>query len=84
LLKAAAPAANTCIVIDQRLAGLSGLETLARLRQRGVWAPAILVTTHPSADLLRRAARAGVDVVEKPLLTDALARRVSAALVSAG
>lgn len=82
LLKATLPTSNTCIVIDHRLGGLSGLQTVEKLRQRGVRAPAILVTTNPSPHLMRQAARAGIDVVEKPLLTDALAQRVSAALIN--
>jgi len=72
--------ANTCFVIDQRLPGLSGLDTLARLRDLGVTAPAILVTTHPSPDTCRRARLAAVDIVEKPLLGNALAQKVTEAL----
>lgn len=73
----------TCLVVDQRLPGLSGLETLARLRQRGVTAPAILITTHPSRAVRRIARDAGIDIVEKPLLGDELPRKVSEALTAA-
>jgi FixJ family two-component response regulator len=71
---------NTCFVIDQRLPGLSGLDTLARLRDLGVAAPAILVTTHPSADVRRRARLAAVDIVEKPLLGNVLPQKIAEAL----
>lgn len=71
---------NTCYVIDQRLPGLSGLDTLARLRALGVTAPAVLVTTHPSADVRRRARLSAVDIVEKPLLGNALPQKVAEAL----
>ena len=48
----------TCLIVDQRLPGLSGMETISRLRLMGVAAPAILVTSNPSNLLRRRAARA--------------------------
>jgi FixJ family two-component response regulator len=68
-----------CLVIDEKLPGLSGLDLLARLRARGVDAPAILITTRPNDPTRRRAAAAGVEIVEKPLLGDALPRMVRAA-----
>src|SRR5262249_30169673 len=80
LLASPPMAANVCIVIDHRLSGLSGLETLARLRRRGVTAPAVLITSNPSSELCRRAREVGVDIVEKPLITSALPRKVAAAL----
>jgi FixJ family two-component response regulator len=61
-----------CLIIDQKLAGMSGLELIAQLRQRHVSAPAILITSHPSAALRERARQAGVPIVEKPLLGNAL------------
>jgi FixJ family two-component response regulator len=72
--------AATCLVIDQRLPGMSGLETLARLRAKGVGAPAILITSHPSSNVIRAAAAAHVEIVEKPLMGDVLARQVREAL----
>ena len=70
----------TCLVVDERLPGVSGLETIAALRKLGVEAPAILVTTHPTHAEKRRAAAAGVSIVEKPLLGDVLGRRIAALL----
>ena len=61
-----------CLVIDQRLPDHQGIDLLAMLRSRGVAAPAILMTTGPSAALRRQAADAGAPIVEKPLLDDAL------------
>lgn len=84
LLAASVPHAEACIVIDERLPGLSGLETIARLRAAGVIAPAILVTTHPSVQVVRRAATLGIEIVEKPLLDGGLARRVGALLAARG
>lgn len=73
-----------CLVIDQRLPGISGLELVASLRARKVSLPAILITTNPSAVLRQRAADAGVPVVEKPLLGDALSRGIREALAHDG
>lgn len=70
----------SCLVIDERLPGLSGLETVGRLRAKGVAAPAILITSHPSHSIIKRAAAASVGIVEKPLIGDALACKVRAAL----
>jgi FixJ family two-component response regulator len=76
--------AHGCLVIDQRLPGMSGLELVTSLRARAVSLPAILITTNPSAILKQRAADAGVPVVEKPLLGDALTRGIRAALAHDG
>jgi FixJ family two-component response regulator len=75
LLNAALPAA-VCLIIDENLPGLSGLQTAAVLRDRQVDVPIILITTCPSRYLQHRARQAGVEIVEKPLVTDALARKV--------
>jgi FixJ family two-component response regulator len=71
---------STCLVVDARLPGASGLETIAGLRKLGVEAPAILITSHPTDAEKKRAAAAGVSIVEKPLLGDALGRRIAALL----
>lgn len=57
-----------CLVIDQRMPGLDGLEMLARLRARGVTLPAMLITT-PTAVLQKRALAANIRIVEKPMMT---------------
>ncbi len=69
-----------CLVLDQNLPGMDGLTVLERLRARGVQLPAILITTNPRAVLRDRAAAAGVPIIEKPLLTDALLTTVRMAL----
>jgi len=80
LLAASPFGGTTCLVIDERLPGISGLETVARLRALGFTAPAILITTHPTPSTITRAAAANVGIVEKPLVGDALASRVRAEL----
>jgi len=63
---------ETCLVIDQKLPGISGLDALAQLRARNVTAPAILITSNPHRALRDAARNAGVPIVEKPLLGDVL------------
>jgi two-component system, LuxR family, response regulator FixJ len=69
-----------CFVIDYKLPGMNGLDLLAELRRRKVAAPAILITTHPSAAVRERAVATGTALIEKPLLGDALFREIRAAL----
>jgi FixJ family two-component response regulator len=73
-----------CMVLDQRLPGISGLELLDRLRAAGVRAPSILITTHPSYETRTRARAAGVEIVEKPLLDNQLSKRVSEFIAGVG
>ena len=72
----AGPEAADCMIIDQQLPDMSGLELLRLLRDDGVTAPAVLITTAPSPILQRQAELEGVEIISKPLLTDALYRAV--------
>lgn len=73
----AAPARGAaCYIIDENLPGVSGVEAAATLRSRGIAAPIILITTYPSPALRLRAAQCGADIVEKPLISDALGQLV--------
>jgi len=65
-----------CLIIDQKLPGMSGLDMLAALRGQGFSAPGILITSNPTLDMRRRARAAGIEIVEKPLLDDELSRKV--------
>jgi two-component system, LuxR family, response regulator FixJ len=65
-----------CFVIDQKMPGLSGLETIAALRSQRFSAPAILIVSEPSAGVSARAAAAKVPIVEKPFLGNALVDRI--------
>jgi two-component system, LuxR family, response regulator FixJ len=68
--------AFSCLVIDQRMPAMSGMELIATLRAERVGTPAILVVSHPNPALSARAAIAGVPIVEKPLLGNALLERI--------
>jgi two-component system response regulator FixJ len=69
-----------CLILDHNLPGMDGIALLDRLRATGIRLPAILITTNPRAALRNRAAAAGVPIIEKPLLTDALLTAVRTAL----
>jgi FixJ family two-component response regulator len=69
-----------CIVLDQRLPKMSGLDLVAALRARGKRPPSILITSHPSAAVRDEAREAGVQIVEKPLLGNTLVDRIRSVL----
>src|SRR5690349_3924972 len=62
LLRRPAPLRPACLVVDQRLPGITGIEALAVMRSRRVVLPAILITTQPSDDLRDSATALGVRI----------------------
>ena len=71
-----------CLLLDQKMPQLTGLEVLAQLRAAGAATPALLVTGMPLPGLVRRAAELGaLGVLEKPLTQDDLLARLEAVLV---
>ena len=71
-----------CLILDYHLPGVDGLGLLEQLRAKDVHLPAVLITTNPRTHLRARAAAAGVPIIEKPLLTDALLTAVRSALAN--
>jgi two-component system, LuxR family, response regulator FixJ len=61
-----------CLVVDQLMPGMSGLDVVQALRLRGISMPAVLITSSASCLLRQRAAAAGVAVVEKPFFGNGL------------
>jgi FixJ family two-component response regulator len=57
-----------CLIVNYEMPAMNGLELVATLRDRGLSIPAILVTGHSNDNLRKRAAAAGVTVLEKPSL----------------
>jgi two-component system, LuxR family, response regulator FixJ len=58
----------SCLVTDYYMPMMNGMELVTRLRDLQISIPAILITSLPSENLRKRAAAAGVLIVEKPLL----------------
>lgn len=73
-----------CLVVDFHIPGHDGLSIIDDLRARQVEMPAILITSAPPAAVVRRAAAAGVPIVEKPLLGSTLTDGIRKALAVAG
>ncbi len=73
LLATERPDHACCLLIDNGLPGISGIELLETLRGRGDTIPAIIVTALAEPQLAARAARADVaDFLEKPVAGDVL------------
>lgn len=83
-LAAPPPAAPVCYIVDLRLPGLSGVGLVESLRLSGEKAPAIIVTTHPDGVTDSRARMARAEIVEKPLVGDALRHKVASLLAAEG
>lgn len=66
----------SCLVVDQNMPGTCGLDLVAKLRHRQISVPVILITSHPAKVLIARAGEAGVTIVEKPLLGNALLEKI--------
>jgi two-component system, LuxR family, response regulator FixJ len=56
-----------CLLTDLKMPGLSGLELQARLRERGVKLPVVVLTAHGDVTTTRAALKNGaIDFLEKP------------------
>lgn len=64
------PDTTLCLVVDQLLPGMTGLELLEELRRRGARSPAVLMLETPAPDLRRRAARQGIACVISKLAVE--------------
>jgi two-component system response regulator FixJ len=66
-LEARQLANKDCLVLDVHMPGMSGIELLEQLRQRGDKIPVIIITGQPSTTNDKRARAAGaLAVLEKP------------------
>ena len=61
-----------CLVVDQVMPGMSGLDVVDALRHRGISNPAVLIVSDANRKVRQRAATAGVAVIEKPFYGNAL------------
>ena len=67
-----------CLVVDQNMPRMTGLEMIERLSDRGVNIPALLITGVHDTEVERQAANLGVmTVLEKPMSHHELLRFIS-------
>lgn len=72
---------RACLVVDQNLPGISGLDMIDRLPlEHKLNMPAVLITSYPSRTMRNRACAAGVPIVEKPLMGSSLSDAILKAL----
>lgn len=81
------PQAPSCLVLDMRMPGISGLVLFERLAERGLTPvlPVIFLTGHGDVPTAVAAVKSGAfDFVEKPFSDNALVDRVEQALAVSG
>jgi len=70
-----------CLVVDLNLPAMSGLDLVDRLRERGVTAPAVMISAHDEARVREQMRRRGIEhFLPKPFLGGALVRAIDAVL----
>ncbi len=75
--------AHDVVVLDQKMPGIDGLETLKRLKERTPDACVLMVTAFGSIELAVDAMKLGAtDFLRKPMTPETLRNAVAAAIVS--
>jgi FixJ family two-component response regulator len=75
------PEVPGCVVLDVRMAGMSGLELQDHLIARGATIPIVFITAHADVALAVRAMRNGAfDFIEKPFTDQNILDRINRAL----
>jgi two-component system response regulator FixJ len=70
-----------CMIVDQHMPGMTGLELAQKLHDEKAGIPLLLITGAPSPSIVARAAQLGIeDVLEKPPDEDDLLKFVNAHL----
>ncbi|MBB5709828.1 response regulator transcription factor [Sphingomonas xinjiangensis] len=76
-----APEVPSCLILDIRLSGESGLDFQERLAEHGIGLPVVLITGHGDIPMTVRGMRAGaVDFLPKPFGDEQLLAAVATAL----
>jgi FixJ family two-component response regulator len=73
--------ATGCLIIDQQMPGMDGLDVVDRLQRQGARVPIILISGRLNTEIRERAASLGVaSVLEKPFAADDLVDLIRTAL----
>lgn len=82
-LAAGAPDVASCLILDVRLSGESGLDFQERLAGHGIALPVVLITGHGDIPMTVRGMKAGaIDFLPKPFGDDQLLAAVETALAA--
>ena len=74
--------ATACLIIDQHMPGMDGLDVVDRLQKEGARVPTILISGRLDTNIRERASRLGVtSVIEKPFAADRLVNLIRTALL---
>jgi FixJ family two-component response regulator len=74
-------ATTTCLITDQQMPGLNGVELQEALRSQGYHTPAIVITAFPNEKIRTRALEGGaVGFLTKPFDEDSLIKSLTAAI----
>ena len=66
-----------CLVLDYLMPGMNGFAVMSELKRRNLVLPVIMITAPLSREIAQRALAAGVtEILEKPLLEDALLEKI--------
>jgi two-component system, LuxR family, response regulator FixJ len=65
-----------CLVIEQRVPAMSGMELIAKLRAQNIATPAVLTVNQPNLAVSACAEKAHVPIVEKPFFGNALVDKI--------
>jgi FixJ family two-component response regulator len=80
-LRSGAQHVSSCLIVDVRMPGMSGLDLQARLDTEQIRIPIIFITAHGDERMRMQALRAGAaDFLAKPFDDEVLLRSVRAAL----
>ncbi len=80
-LAAYVPERGSCLLVDAYLPGMSGLELLSMLKERGHRSPVIVVTGHSDVPMAVEAMKSGaIDFIAKPFSSDEIYHSVRRAL----
>ncbi len=69
-----------CLVVDQDMPRMTGLELVTALRAQGVKVPVLLISGHVTPAVTRKASVAGIPIIEKPFLGNGLIESIRAAV----
>jgi len=76
--------AEGCLIVEVNLPGISGLDLLEQLHERGIHLPVIVLASFSDVPMAVRAMRSGaMDFIDKPFVDRVLRARVRQALACA-